>query len=98
MLNNEEQNHFPNCLRKYRKARDLSQKDVARILGLNSSSVISRWENGACLPNTTNVFKLAALYRVFAETLFVDLNRELRAELIEKEKRLLEKQKVEVNK
>jgi len=80
-----------NLLRKYRKARGLKQKDVAAILGLRSASRVSRWENGASTPTLYNVFRLAALYRVFAESLFIDHLHALREELKAKETALLEK-------
>jgi transcriptional regulator with XRE-family HTH domain len=78
---------IPNCLRKYRRARGLNQKEVAKSLGLKSASIISRWEKGICLPSTINLFKLAALYRTLVDALFIDLLRFLRQKLIKKEKK-----------
>jgi len=80
---------IPNCLRKYRKARGLNQKEVAKVLGLKSASLISRWEKGICLPSPINLFRLAALYRTLVDALFIDLLRFLRQELIKKEKKSL---------
>ena len=80
---------IPNCLRRYRKARGLNQKEVAKILGLKSASAISRWENGLCLPSTLNLFRLASLYRTMVDALFIDLLRELRNDLNKREKRVL---------
>lgn len=80
---------IPNCLRKYRKARGLKQKEVALFLGLNSTSMISRWEQGTCLPNSINVFKLAVLYRIMIDALYIDHINLLREELISKEKETL---------
>ncbi|MFH1561857.1 MAG: helix-turn-helix transcriptional regulator [Nitrospirota bacterium] len=79
-------NQIPNCLRKYRKARGLRQSDVARILKLKSTSLISRWENGVCLPSTLNIFKLSILYRTLMVALFVDLYRALKEEIMKREK------------
>ena len=79
---------IPNCLRKYRKARGLKQKEVAEILGLKSASLISRWEKGVSLPSPINLFRLAALYRILVDALFIDLLRFLKQELIKKEKNL----------
>ena len=81
-----------NSLRKYRKARGLKQKDVAKILGLKSASSISRWEKGLCLPKLTNIFKLAVLYRTMADGLFIDLRRLLQKEIMQAEEELLQKQ------
>ena len=78
-----------NCLRRYRKARGLKQKDVAKVLGFKSASMISRWEKGLCLPSTMNLFRLAALYRTMADALFIDVLRALRSDLYKREKRVL---------
>ena len=76
-------NYIQNSLRKHRRARGLSQKDVAAMLGLKSASIVSRWENGACLPSTRNVFRLAALYRTMVDALYFDLMRSMRRQLRE---------------
>ena len=72
---------MPNCLRKYRKAAGFKQKEVARILGLRSASVISRWENSICLPKLSSAFKLAVLYRTMVDALFIDLRALLKDEI-----------------
>ena len=81
--------NIPNCLRRHRRARGLRQKDVAKVLGLKSASMISRWEKGVCLPNTINLFKLAVLYRTMSDALFIDLIRELRSEILKREEKVL---------
>ncbi len=78
-----------NCLRKYRKLKGLRQKDVARILKLRSTSMISRWENGACLPNSLNIFKLSLLYRTLIDALFIDQMRLLKEEIQKREEKIL---------
>jgi len=88
MKNNQPKN-IPSCLKKYRKARGLKQKDVAKILGIKNASMVSRWEKGVCMPNTKNLFKLAALYRTMSDSLFFDLIRELRSEMQKREEKLL---------
>lgn len=79
----------PNCLRKYRRIRGFSQKDVAKRLGLKNSSMISRWECGKCMPNTKNVFRLSVLYHTLVDALFIDIIRSMRAELHQKEKEII---------
>jgi transcriptional regulator with XRE-family HTH domain len=79
--------NIPNCLRKYRKERGLKQKEVAEILGLKSTSMISRWEKGICLPETLNLFKLAIIYRTMVDALFIDLIKSLKDELHKREKK-----------
>lgn len=81
--------NIPNCLRKYRRARGLKQKDVAKVLNLKSTGIISRWEKGICLPSPINLFRLAALYRTLVDALFIDLLRFLKQELLKKEEKSL---------
>jgi len=81
---------IPNYLRKYRRARGLKQKEVARILGFKSASMISRWEKGVCLPCTLNLFKLASLYRTMADALFIDMLRALRNDIYKREVKVFE--------
>jgi len=78
-----------NCLRKYRRLRGLRQKDVADILELKSTGMISRWEKGVCLPETINVIRLTVLYRTMAEALYIDLVRNLKEDLLRKEEKVL---------
>jgi len=88
------QKRIHNLLRKYRKASGFKQLEVAKLLGLKSSSRISRWEKGSCIPNIINAFKLSILYRTMVDGLFIDLLRDLREELKEREKRFLKKEKL----
>jgi transcriptional regulator with XRE-family HTH domain len=78
-----------NSLRKYRKARGLTQKEVSLILGLKSEGIVSRWEIGRSLPKTLNVLKLAILYRTMADALFIDLRRALQKDIFEAEEKFL---------
>jgi len=81
---------IPNSLRKYRRARGLKQKEVAKILGLKSSCMISRWERGHYLPQSVNIFKLAVLYRTMADALFIDLRKLLQEDILKAEKKFLQ--------
>lgn len=80
---------IPNCLRKYRKAKGLKQREVAEIMGLKSSSIVSRWEKGICLPSSLNIFKLAVVYRTMIDALFIDQLRELKDSLYKREEEVL---------
>lgn len=71
-----------NCLRKYRKVRGLNQKEAASILGLHNTSMISRWEHGRNLPTALNLFKLAAMYRILVDALYIDLIHEIKEEKV----------------
>jgi transcriptional regulator with XRE-family HTH domain len=78
-----------NQLRKYRKARGLRQCDAARILGFVDGSRISKWESGACIPTPMNMFRLAALYRTLVDALYIDMLRDIREEVRQRERRVL---------
>ena len=69
--------------------RGLKQKDVAKILGLKSTSQISRWERGFILPKPMNIFKLASLYRTMTDALFIDLLRSVKEDIYQKEEEIL---------
>lgn len=84
---------IPNCLKKYRRARGPNQKEVAEILELNSTSMISRWEKGVCLPKPLNIFKLAVLYRTMVDALSIGLLRAMRNDVRKKEKGILKAKK-----
>jgi transcriptional regulator with XRE-family HTH domain len=82
---------IPNRLRRYRRSRGLSQKDVAQILGLDSS-LVSRWENGLAFPTVLNALKLALLYRIWTDTLYTDLLVSLKGEIQKGEAALAQRQ------
>ncbi len=63
--------------------------DVAMILKLKSTSMISRWEKGTCLPNSLNIFRLSLLYRTLIDVLFIDLMRLLKEDLRKREEKVL---------
>jgi len=75
-----------NCLKLLRRERGLTQKQVARILGLKSSSTISRWESGFSLPDTLNALKLAAVYRSAVDVIYEDLREAISDELLQRER------------
>ena len=79
-----------NQLRKYRKARGLKQTEAARILGFADASSLSKWERGVRLPSTTQLFRLAALYRVLVDALFIDVLRTIRDEIHQLEAHVLQ--------
>ena len=78
-----------NQLRKYRKARGLSQVEAARILGLKSTARLSRWENGSCMPTAMNMLWLAATYHTLTDALYIDVLREMRREIRRREEQVL---------
>jgi transcriptional regulator with XRE-family HTH domain len=62
-----------NKLREHRIRIGLRQIDVARLLHLDCSDRISRWENGLAVPSIVNLFRLSALFKVSPDHLYPDL-------------------------
>ncbi len=83
-----------NNLRKYRRSRGLRQSDVADILGIKSTGMISRWEKGTCLPDSLNMLKMSIIYRTMVDALFIDLVIALREKLLSKEEEVLKKREM----
>lgn len=73
-----------NYLRRCRKARGFTQKEVAWILGLESSSMISRWEKGVSLPETINAIKICVVYETTVDFVFQELRDALVEEIAER--------------
>jgi transcriptional regulator with XRE-family HTH domain len=83
---------IPNELKKYRKIRGLSQKEVAKLLGFKTTSRISQWEKGVGSPSMRNAFKLSTLYGVLVDALFIEFVRSIRQEVKQtKEKCIIDK-------
>ncbi len=77
--------HIPNRLKKYRSMMGYTQTDVAKLLGLESTCRLSRWEKGSALPNVINLFKLGILYRTLPEELYRNVSIDLRKDIREME-------------
>jgi len=58
-----------------------TQKEVAKILGITSTTVISRWENGRSSPDLKNLLKLSIIYKRLIDDLYFDLRSVMRSEL-----------------
>ena len=68
-----------------RKERNLTQKELARIVGVHFSHM-SRYERGISLPSVEVVRKIAQLFRVSADyLLFDDSNAMIRANMADQE-------------
>lgn len=70
-----------NRLRYYRKQAGLQQKQVAEMLGLKSTAIISRWENSFSYPDLINAFKLAVAYGVMVDALYFDLRESVKGDI-----------------
>ena len=76
---------IPNRLWLHRKRMGYTQKEVAKQLGLRSTSIISRWEKGEALPSCINLLKLSLLYKTLVNDFYRDLSKDLAKELFPKE-------------
>ena len=74
-------NRPPNHLRRYRKQAGLQQNQVAEMLGLKSTSLISRWENSFSYPDLINAFKLAVAYGTTVDALYFDLRESIKGDM-----------------
>lgn len=70
-----------NHLKRYRLLFGYSQKQIAQRLGLTSTTLISRWEQGEAYPDLQNAMKLSCIYKTLIDQLFPDLRREIINEL-----------------
>jgi transcriptional regulator with XRE-family HTH domain len=68
-----EDSRFPNRLKKYRRCVCLSQKQVAKMLGLTNTSPLSRWEKGLVYPSIAHLFRLCRIYKTIPQELYTDL-------------------------
>jgi transcriptional regulator with XRE-family HTH domain len=79
---------IPNRLRKHRRLRGLTQRQVAQLLGVRHANRISQWEKGLAMPDSLNLIKLAAIYRTYPNDLYFELYQEAKQELMNLEGRL----------
>lgn len=59
---------FGERLKNYRKAKNLTQDEVAVKIGV-SGQAVSKWEKGECLPDVYNLKLLGRLYRISIDSL-----------------------------
>jgi len=57
-----------NRIREFRERRDLSQDEVAKVLGVNRTAVV-KWETGANKPRLEKIVELAKLLRCSVDDL-----------------------------
>ena len=70
-----------NNLRRYRKQAGLQQNQVAEMLGLKSTALISRWENSFSYPDLVNAFKIAVAYGTTVDALYLDLRESIKEDM-----------------
>lgn len=70
-----------NYLKRYRLLFGYSQGEIARKLGLNSTTLISRWELGEAYPDLKNAMKLSCIYKTLVDQLFPELRNRVIKEM-----------------
>ena len=63
---------FSENLKQIRKENHLSQEELAELLDV-SRQAVSKWENGASDPSTSNLIALAKLFKISPEELLQDI-------------------------
>lgn len=61
---NMDQLHFENNLRVVRESKNLTQSKVCEMMKTLDKSMLSKMENGVCLPTPAQLLKLAEIYDV----------------------------------
>jgi len=68
-----EHRRIPNRLKKFRRLAGLSQIEVAKVIGVQNSTCISRWEKGFGTPSLLYLFRLSCLYETFPHHIYAEL-------------------------
>lgn len=50
-----------------------SQRQIAKKLGITSTTIIGRWEQGLAYPDLQNLIKLSVIYKTLIDQLYPDL-------------------------
>ena len=74
-------NRHKNELIIYRRRMGFSQKQIAGVLGLKSTSMLSRYESGRSLPPLLTALRLEVLYRIPVAFLYSEIYRSLKEEI-----------------
>jgi transcriptional regulator with XRE-family HTH domain len=62
-----------NYLKRYRLMFGYSQRQIAKKLGIASTTIIGRWEQGLAYPDLQNLIKLSVIYKTLIDQLYPDL-------------------------
>ncbi|MCU7867429.1 MAG: helix-turn-helix domain-containing protein [Candidatus Thiodiazotropha sp. (ex Lucinoma borealis)] len=66
-----------NQIRRLRKCAGLTQKELAYLTGLDSTTSVSRIERSLCTPNLVALLALQCIFRRSSEQLLPELTREV---------------------
>jgi DNA-binding XRE family transcriptional regulator len=64
---------IPNRLQLHRKILRYKQSQVAQLIGLKNTVMLSAWERGETMPSAINLMKLSIVYRTFPHELYSEL-------------------------
>lgn len=78
-----------NRLKMYRRNVGLSQKQVAKMLGLSDTSPLSRWEKGLVYPSIAHIFRLCRIYKTIPQEFYPHLWQKITIDYIQYEHNLL---------
>lgn len=70
-----------NYLKRYRLLFGYSQGEIAKKLGLHSTTLVSRWELGEAYPDLKNAMKLSCIYKTLVDQLFPELRSQVIQEM-----------------
>ncbi len=73
-----------NNLRKRRKEMGYTRKQVAFLLELPDTTLLSKWERNICRPGFDNLLSLAVVYGTAVDSLYMDHRNELRLKIKER--------------
>ena len=76
-----------NYLKLYRRKMGFTQKEVAYLLGLKSSTAISNYENNKKMPSLLNLLKLEIVLRTPVAFLYRDHYVEIKEQIRNKEEK-----------
>jgi len=61
---NKRKEPIKNNLKEYRLKAGLTQKEVAKLIGVNSEERVCHWEQGRNVPGALNLIKICKLYNI----------------------------------
>jgi transcriptional regulator with XRE-family HTH domain len=83
-----EESYPTNHLAHFRKRRKLSQSQVAKLLGFENPTILSRYEKGTAQPSLGRALALEIVYRVPVAFLFPGLYGPMKTEIYAEEERI----------
>jgi transcriptional regulator with XRE-family HTH domain len=67
--------NFANRLKQKRKAKNLTQSQLAKLLGMDKHNAVSNWENGIAKPSADDLQKISEILEVSVDWLLKGLEK-----------------------